>query len=133
MFLMNKAPPGPREGDSCAGLCGDAGEGSPEGHLVQGGQLGEVGVHQADGLQEAAVLGCGHRGQVRFQKRTQSCEWRTPSQVSPTWACRLGHECRCQGGGTKACRELGPDSCHRAAAQALSPIISHTGLWVAQF
>lgn len=31
--------------------------GSPDGHLIQCGPLGEVGVHEADGLEEVAVLG----------------------------------------------------------------------------
>ena len=60
---------------------------SPDGHLVQRGQPGEVGMHQADGLEEAAVLHCGHLRQVGCQKRTRksSCmaERRPPGTPKP--------------------------------------------------
>lgn len=60
---------------------------SPDGHLVQRGQPGEVGMHQADSLEEAVVLRRGHLRQVGFRKRTQksSCvaECRPPVHPNP--------------------------------------------------
>lgn len=43
----------------------------PDSHLVQRGQLGKVRMHQADSLEEAAVLVRSHLWQVCFQKRTE--------------------------------------------------------------
>lgn len=69
-LVMNEALPGPRKAAPGAGLSVSWGR-SPDGYFVQRGQPGEVGMHQTDGLEEAAVLGCGHLWQVGFQKRTQ--------------------------------------------------------------
>lgn len=79
-------------------------------------------MHQADGLEEAAILGCGLLGQVRFQKRTENCESRTPadpphnpSKPRPTGA----------GGEKQGPRVLGPDGCHHATTEhTLSPMMN---------
>ena len=80
--VVSEALPGTRG----AGL-GVAWEHSPDGHLVQSGQPGELGMHQADSLEEAAVLRCGHLRQVGFRKRTRksSCvaECRPPVPPNP--------------------------------------------------
>ena len=80
--VVSEALPGTRG----AGL-GVAWEHSPDGHLVQSGQPGELGMHQADSLEEAAVLRCGPLRQVGFRKRTRksSCvaECRPPVPPNP--------------------------------------------------
>ena len=68
---MKKALPAAQRRTPGAGLQEGPRGGSPDGHLVQRRQLGEVGVQQADGLEEAAVLGRGHLRQVCFQERTR--------------------------------------------------------------
>lgn len=71
-WVMNFTSPDPWEAGSwCRDCEGDSEESLPDGHLIQRGQMGEVRMHQADSLEEAAILGCGHLWQVCFQKRTE--------------------------------------------------------------
>lgn len=91
---------------------------SPDGHLVQRGQPGKVGMHQADGLEEAAVLHCVHLRQVGCQKRTRksSCmAERSPhSTPKPRTTKNWGEvrpprqECRCPAAAGTEVRVLGP-------------------------
>lgn len=63
----------------CEGLLEAGLGGSPDGHLIEHRELGKVRVHEADGLQKAAVLGSSHCSQVGLWKETKAVSGSPPS------------------------------------------------------